>query len=126
MELNDSLRTESSSQPFCLTDTLRFPFFTLDNAWVRTNIGLSILATRYKINTRIPIIKIANRICNSIRFCVFLSVCCPRNVTKLSEDSIKLDAIDSTSFLPSDWSVVVLVIVALLVSDGDARSLFVR
>src|SRR5689334_7680656 len=72
------------------------------------------------------IIKIANRVCNNIRFCVFLSVCCPRSVTNLSEDSIKLDAIGSISFLTRDWSVVVLVVavITVLASDGNVRSFY--
>ena len=32
MELKDLVRTESSSLPFCLTDTSKLPFFILDVA----------------------------------------------------------------------------------------------
>jgi predicted DNA-binding ribbon-helix-helix protein len=59
--------------------------------------SLSIIATRYKFNTRTPIIKIADRICSDRRFSGFLSVCCTSSVTKQEFDIHLYESTISTS-----------------------------
>ena len=63
-----------------------------------SNIGFSILATKYKINIRIPTIRMTKIIWYTIRLSEFLSVCSPSWVTNLSEGAIRSDAIDSNCF----------------------------
>jgi hypothetical protein len=106
IELKELLRTESSSLPFRFTETSRFPFSISDVACVRADIGLRILATKYKTSTRIPIMRIPKSICNNIRFCDSVSACRPSLVTKASDEPIKLDANNSKFFLSVvDWAV---------------------
>jgi hypothetical protein len=103
IELKDSLRIESSSLPFGgSTETSKFPFFILDVAAVRANIGLRIFITRYKINMRIPIFIIPKTSPNNVRFCEFCPALCPNFVTNTSDESIKLAAIDSNCVFTDD------------------------
>ena len=78
---------------------------------VRSNIGFSILATKYKINIRIPTTRITKIIWYTIRSSEFLSVCSPSCVTNLSEEAIRSDAIDSNCFFSINWSIAFVVVV---------------
>ena len=74
---------------------------------VNANIGLRILAMRNKIRTRIPIFKIPKIICNSIRFCEFLSTFSPSCITNVSDDLMMSEAIESNSFFIPNWLIII-------------------